>query len=140
MKQALYITAVSAVLIAIAGCGQRPAANDTEYTTVSPDEQRPNYREVDGDEYLYAKAISEDEKASGQTAPKILGLRYLGTKDGVIRLKSDNITFSCKIECDIITVTSPLGIKDRFSFSTESVIGSAFLDAKNGFMEESTKK
>ncbi|MDE2437312.1 MAG: hypothetical protein KGM49_13735 [Sphingomonadales bacterium] len=107
-------------------------ATDTPGPQESP---TPKYSEREGNKYFYKSAISEDDKSAGKAAGEVVVFQYRGVVDGVYTLASNGFTFRCKNPCNIIKGSGPYGQESNMEFSPDSVIGSAFEDAFNGFME-----
>lgn len=95
------------------------------------------YDAVEGSTYLYARAISEDDRKSGKQAPDMLAFRYLGRDaDGKDRVQ--NVTWgggqwisTCARPCKVIHN----GDGTMFGFDSGSIIGAVFMDAQRGFLK-----
>lgn len=112
------------------------ALSDSSSADVIPPQPVHQYTSIDGDEYLYASGISENDKSAGQTASKIVPFRYKGVRNGKITLISQGMTLTCDADCVIITARGPYGMVDRYQYTPDSVAGAAFTDAMNGVLKE----
>jgi hypothetical protein len=98
------------------------------------------YAEKEGDNYLYIAGLSEDDLAAGKKAADVSTVRYAGLKNGVYTLQmiggDDTVlgTAECTNPCKIVTL-KVVGQVERVAYSDESVMGAAFQDAFNGFLE-----
>jgi hypothetical protein len=107
----------------------------------TPSQPAPNYDERDGDTYLYASAVSEEDQKKGKAVGSVLLFRYLGVRDGIHNLASvDNsgrvlARYQCSTPCRIIK-RDLAGETDRIPYSPASVIGAVFEDAINGNLKE----
>lgn len=130
---------VAAILISVplisCGSAEQPSAVPEEIQSPQPPPAPlPNYSERDGSNYYYAAALSEDDKKAGKAAGSVVVFRYRGEKDGVFKLESEGVTFRCKNPCSIIRGVDKYGNEQNMQYVPESIIGSAFDDAFNGFM------
>lgn len=149
-KQAFFAVLVMTCLLA--GCGSAgdapPAAynNMTEVDTgmtggsqPSPQPTKPphNYDDRDGQTYLYASAVSEEDQKKGKAVGTVSMFKYLGVKEGVHTIVSVDDAgrtqgrYQCSTPCRIIK-SDFAGEIDRIPYSPRSVIGGAFEDALNG--------
>lgn len=97
----------------------------------------PRYIEKDGDTYLYVAAVSEEDQKRGRVAGSIIGFRYLGKTGDVYRLQGPDASSSvheCTRPCRVIKSYRSGGIVTRTEFTPSSIIGAAFVDAFNGFL------
>ncbi len=118
------------------------AQNDAPAPPPPPQVQAPshNYASVDGELYLYAQGLSDDQIRAGQAAGGFVGLKYLGELNGVYMLQQENSDQidTCTNPCTFIKVTNQDGaLVDRIQWVPSSIIAEAFSDAFNGFLKPS---
>ena len=125
-----------ALFLTLNACGSEQKSDSPEAeASTPPPAPKPNFTEREGDKFYYSSALSEDDKNAGKAAGEVVVFRYLGNKDGVYALASNGLTFRCKNPCTIIKGSGPYGAEQNMQYSSDSIIGSAFHDAFNGFME-----
>jgi len=85
--------------------------------------------------YWYVSDVSENQRKAGRSAGDAMGFRYLGkNEDGEMRLAAADppyVTAVCADPCRIIHFSDGTNL----AFEPTSVIGAAFQDAMNGFLE-----
>lgn len=100
----------------------------------------PNYREHEGDRYLYVSEVSDEEKKRGKAVGDVIEYRFLGERDGLLVI--EEVTESgvqlgkleCRRNCQIMKFTAN-GQISRIPYGGGSIAGSAMEDAINGFLE-----
>jgi hypothetical protein len=110
-----------------------------EASASQPEVSYPQYTSVDGKNYLYTSALSQDQQDAGVAANTILAFRFRGIKNGIITVTSDGQTITCAVDCKVITTVAPYTDKNYVSYNPETIIGSVFYDAMNGHLEENPK-
>jgi hypothetical protein len=99
----------------------------------------PNYGDSEGGIYMYATAVSQEDRAKGKEVGNVVMYRYFGEEDGTYTIASvdeDGALMgrhTCRNPCKIIK-SNYSGQISRTPFSTNSVIGAAFEDAFNGHL------
>lgn len=129
------------ISVALYGCNSEPSAQPPEppvvYEQIKP---TPNFAEFRKGIYYYTSAVSENDKADGKAAGEVLGFRYLGkNEDGEFELAHadfPDLKATCADPCKIIHSTTGSATE----YTPNSVIGAAFEDAMNGFLEEAKKR
>jgi hypothetical protein len=123
----------------------RESGNSTPSVAISEPAPKPLppqhlYVSIDGDDYLYPSAISDDERDAGKAASEFIAFRYRGVKDGKITLTSEGLTLRCDEDCTVISVIPTYGPKQHLQYTPSSVVGAAFTDAMNGLLVEHPSK
>lgn len=117
------------------------SANLSQGTPAIPLPPLPNYNSKDGNTYMYVSAVSHEDQEKGRATGDVVMFRYLGQSDGLYRLailddsERQIAVAECQNPCAVITERFSSGRVSRVGFSQESIIGSAFADAFNGFLE-----
>lgn len=100
--------------------------------------ERPRWDFIEGQEYGYLGAVSEEDRKRGVAAGTVHLFRYAGEEDGkhVLISLSDNGTpyarSYCSSPCVAIKMVFNDGSVRRIAYDTSSVIGAAFEDATAG--------
>jgi len=137
-----FVLFMGCALIAT-GCSDAPPGerDDGVATTAAP---TPFYDQKEGDNYLYISALSDADKEAGKKAPDVTTFRFAGEKDGIYTLQSIDssgsvaATLECTRPCKIVSIKYG-GRTERMGYSEESVMGAAFQDAFNGFLQPPAK-
>jgi hypothetical protein len=122
-------------LVIVSACSESSEPAPFQEAVTATPNPTPNYSERDGDNFYYTSEISQDDRNAGKTAADVVVFRYQGNKDGIYKLNSNGFTFRCKNPCTIIKGIGPYDVEQNVEFNSSSVIGSAFVDAFNGFMD-----
>lgn len=132
----------------LVSCGDQADSNpppsasaNQELVAALPDPPKPpaKYDLKEGNDYAYITAVSEEDAKAGKVAGDVLMFRYLGKEDGVhkvARLSDDGqilFTDTCAEPCVIIKMEGG----KRIAYNPNSVIGSVFQDAINGYLDVS---
>ena len=118
------------------------AVDSTPASTTRPSHHY-NFRE--GDLYGYIAAISEEERKQGKAAGDVVMFRYKGYWDSVDHLEyvaanGRVISYDeCGRPCVAIKSTYNNRV-ERIAFNPTSLVGAAFQDAANGYLEASQPK
>jgi hypothetical protein len=100
-----------------------------------------NYNDKDGNTYEYVSAVSEEDAKKGKAVGDVSLFAYRGVFDGRYRISSvDNggrteWYYECSNPCGVIKEYRGGQVVDRVPYNPGSVIGSAFEDAFNGFLD-----
>jgi|GEM_PF-1256903 len=129
------------VLLILIGIGSAENASeeagvDGDVSAQAMSEPSPNYTEHRNGVYYYPSAISENAKADGIALAAAIGFRYLGVNaDGehvLAPMDSPGVEATCADPCRVIHTN----MGEALTFTPNSVIGAAFIDAINGFLQE----
>jgi hypothetical protein len=106
----------------------------------------PNYDTREADNYLYVGAVSDEDKTKGKAVGDVVIFRYLGKHAGAYRLaiiqesgKQIGIA-ECAQPCKLTKTTWSDGSVTRGGFNPDAIIGSAFEDAFNGFLVQTSRR
>jgi len=134
---------LGALAAALASCGgqadqEMPVAEPTPFAIPEPSKPPHRYDLKDGSDYAYIAGVSEEERKAGKAAGDVLMFRYLGKQDGLhtLAMLSDSGKIIGKSACAEPCVIIKNNDGSRTAYTPESVIGSAFQDALNGYLEE----
>jgi hypothetical protein len=114
--------------------------NATSAETAPPPKVH-NYQEKDGTTYEYVSAVSEEDAKKGKAVGDVLLYAFRGVFDGRYRISAvDNDGrsewyYECSNPCGVIKQYRQGHVVDRVPYNPASVIGAAFEDAFNGFLE-----
>lgn len=106
----------------------------------TPSAPSPQYRDSEGDRYLYVAEVSEDDRKKGKAAGSVIEYRFLGEKNGVLTLEEvaeDGAALGrleCRRDCQIMKFTSG-GQVSRLPYGNSSIASAAMADAINGFLQ-----
>lgn len=104
-----------------------------------------NYQDRDGTSYEYVSAVSEEDTKKGKAVGDVSLFAFRGAHDGLYRLSAvDNdgrtqFYYECSNPCGVIKEYREGRLVERVPYNPGSVIGAAFEDAFNGFLEISTE-
>lgn len=123
-------------------CASVPNTRYTEVMTcvaiaIAP---KHKYAVEDDGEYGYERALSENDRAAGQSATSLMMFRYLGEKNGTYTVSSKNgpssMIASCKNPCEFIKLQTiyagQVVQSETIKSSGSAVIDAVLLDARNG--------
>jgi len=139
---ALTLLTIAALgMVAAAGCAPRKAADgrgpprSESSADRKPTSATHNWRTRAGDAYVYQ---GEAPPGQGKPGPPVLQEQrytYLGERDGVYTLAFNGETASCTNPCDVVTIHAGVFHDERVAFDPDSVIGAAFQDAFDGWLQ-----
>lgn len=149
------LVTLAACAIVLTSCGQSEtasppsvAAADTDPAALDlPPPPAPvpthNYVEREGATYFYVTAVSEEDQKKGKAVGDVLGFRYLGKNDKgqhALAQVADNGRVISNALCSEPCAIIKYGEGERIAYNPDSIIGSAFQDAINGFLKTAPDK
>lgn len=107
----------------------------------------PLYSMNDGTAYGYEQAVSEEAKQRGQVASKLMMVKFLGEREGILQFHSKDgsihLVYQCQRPCEFVKqmvfYDQELQRKDHLRAVNGSIAWAMARDAMNGHMKQYTK-
>lgn len=153
----ICVVSLVALGLTLCACSGDPSANNTmnvdeNLTTTdigaasvdaAPAAKTHNYQDRDGNTYEYVSAVSDEDAKKGKAVGDVSLFEFRGVFDGRYRISvvdNDGRTefyYECSNPCGVIKAYKQGHLIDRVPYGPTSIIGAAFDDAFNGFLQVS---
>lgn len=115
--------------------------------TLPPPKPAPLYSMNDGLEYGYEQAVSDEARQRGQIASKLIMVKFLGERDGVLQFHTKegplHVVFQCQKPCEFIKqmvfYDKELQRKEHIRAVAGSIAWAMAHDAMNGHLKKFSK-
>lgn len=147
----MKLLSVVAAVLALSACGEENKAVQQSKAAEPPPAIKlppPKYYSMrDGLEYGYEQGISTDAANSGQVAPKLIMIKFLGERHGVVQFHFKEGAYHAVVQCErpcefvkqMIFYDGELVKKEHMRAAPGSIAAAVTSDALNGHLEKFVK-